>query len=57
MALKSENYTTCEIPGLPGLMKMPLTEESKLLPSPGIYAVTAVVKGTASKAMAMILSI
>ncbi|HQJ83284.1 MAG TPA: hypothetical protein PLM01_12330, partial [Bacteroidales bacterium] len=45
---------------LPGIadkvhfVRMPVTEESKLLPSPGLYAVSLVSENAASKAMAFI---
>lgn len=35
-------------------VRMPVTEESKLLPSPGLYAVSLVAKNAASKAMVFI---
>ncbi len=41
---------------LPLLYSVPLTEEGKLLPSPGIYAVTAVISTCYSKAMVLICS-
>jgi hypothetical protein len=39
---------------LPTLYKIPLTEECKILPSPGIYAVSVEAGPFASKAMAII---
>jgi len=53
---KPENYNIQETRGMPDLMKIPVTEESKLLPSPGIYAVTAVTETATSKAMALVLN-
>jgi riboflavin kinase/FMN adenylyltransferase len=37
---KPEKYQIPGIPNLPPLLKIPLTEECKILPSPGIYAVS-----------------
>ena len=53
---KPENYNIQETRGMPDLMKIPVTEESKILPSPGIYAVTAVADTATSKAMALVLN-
>jgi len=39
---------------LNGFLFLPVTEESKLLPSPGIYAVSVITEGVVSKAMALI---
>jgi FAD synthase len=39
---------------LPQLLKVPITEECKILPSPGIYAVSVESKSLYSKGMAVI---
>lgn len=51
-----EDYSIQETRGMPYLMKIPVNEESKLLPSPGIYAATAVTDTATSKAMAMVMN-
>lgn len=53
---KPENHNIQENRGIPELIKIPVNEESKLLPSPGIYAVTAVADTATSKAMALVLN-
>lgn len=49
-------YSIVPADGLPVFWKIPLTEECKLLPSPGIYAVSAESGDDYSKAMALINS-
>ena len=51
---KPEKYFFEKASELPLLVKIPLTEESKLLPSPGIYAVSVESGPVYSKAMAII---
>jgi riboflavin kinase / FMN adenylyltransferase len=51
---KPENYLIKDAPGLPALVKMPITEESKILPSFGIYAVSVESELLNSKGMAII---
>lgn len=51
---KVEKSSFENIPVLPVLYKIPLTEECKILPAPGIYAVSAGSETTASKGMAII---
>ena len=51
---KPEVYFPAGISGLPPLVKVPLTEESKLLPSPGIYAVSVESGPVSSKGMVII---
>jgi riboflavin kinase / FMN adenylyltransferase len=51
---KPENYKPEVIGNLSPLLLIPLTEECKLLPSPGIYAVSVECKNIYSKGMAII---
>jgi riboflavin kinase / FMN adenylyltransferase len=51
---KPENYPNESIPDLPSLVKIPLTEECKILPSPGIYAVSVESGSLNSKGMTII---
>jgi riboflavin kinase / FMN adenylyltransferase len=51
---KPEQYTCVEPFNLPPFVKIPLTEECKLLPSPGIYAVSVESGLVYSKGMAVI---
>jgi len=50
-AIKKYDYEAYD---LPAVLKVEITEESKLLPSPGIYAVSAESGSESSKAMAII---
>jgi riboflavin kinase / FMN adenylyltransferase len=50
----SEKYLGAVIPDIPPLVKISLTEECKLLPSPGIYAVSVESGSAYSKGMAII---
>jgi riboflavin kinase/FMN adenylyltransferase len=52
---KPEVYCPDGLPGLPPMVKVPLTEECKLLPSPGIYAVSVESGPFSSKGMVIIL--
>lgn len=49
-----EYYIIEDTPGLPSLFKIPLTEECKILPSPGIYAVSVESGPLNSKGMVII---
>jgi riboflavin kinase/FMN adenylyltransferase len=49
-----EYYNIEDFPGLPSLFKLPLTEECKILPSPGIYAVSVESGRVNSKGMVII---
>jgi riboflavin kinase/FMN adenylyltransferase len=49
-----EEYIIEDTPGLPLLFKIPLTEECKILPSPGIYAVSVESGQVNSKGMVII---
>ncbi|MEI6047664.1 MAG: adenylyltransferase/cytidyltransferase family protein [Bacteroidota bacterium] len=51
---KPEKYSSDEAVGLPTMLKIPLTEECKLLPSQGIYAVSVESGLLYSKGMAII---
>jgi riboflavin kinase / FMN adenylyltransferase len=51
---KPEKYLSEEPSGLSGLVRIPLTEECKLLPSPGIYAVSVGSENLYSKGMVII---
>jgi riboflavin kinase/FMN adenylyltransferase len=51
---KPENYLIEDTHNLPSLLKIPLTEECKILPSPGIYAVSIESGLVNSKGMAII---
>jgi riboflavin kinase / FMN adenylyltransferase len=51
---KSEEYSHDFLPGLPHLLKVPLTEECKLLPPAGIYAVRVESGQVSSKGMVII---
>ena len=51
---KPERYQIEKTPELPPFVKIPLTEECKILPSPGIYAVSAEWDQTISKGMTII---
>jgi riboflavin kinase/FMN adenylyltransferase len=51
---KPENYLIHNIPDLPNLVQIPLTEECKILPSYGIYAVSIDSESFNSKGMAII---
>lgn len=51
---KPENYLIENNPDLPGLIQIPLTEECKILPSWGIYAVSVEAGSFNSKGMAII---
>jgi riboflavin kinase/FMN adenylyltransferase len=51
---KPEKYQSGDSPDLPYLVKIPLTEECKILPSPGIYAVSVESGQSDSKGMAII---
>jgi riboflavin kinase/FMN adenylyltransferase len=51
---KPEKYHSGDSPDLPYLVKIPLTEECKILPSPGIYAVSVESGQSDSKGMAII---
>lgn len=51
---KPVNYHSEPETGLPGLWEIPLTEECKLLPSPGIYAVSAESGNYYSRAMVIV---
>jgi riboflavin kinase / FMN adenylyltransferase len=51
---KPENYLLEELPDLPPFVKIAVTEEFKLLPSPGIYAVSVESGTVYSKGMAII---
>jgi riboflavin kinase / FMN adenylyltransferase len=54
---KPEKYFCEHLSRLPLLVKVPLTEECKLLPSPGIYAVSVCSEAANSKGMAIINAI
>jgi riboflavin kinase/FMN adenylyltransferase len=54
---KPEKYFCEQLSRLPLLVKVPLTEECKLLPSPGIYAVSVCSEAANSKGMAIINAI
>jgi riboflavin kinase / FMN adenylyltransferase len=54
---KAENYKCEELFNLPSLLKIPLSEECKLLPSPGIYAVSVESGQIYSKGMTIIQKI
>jgi riboflavin kinase/FMN adenylyltransferase len=51
---KAQEYSPDDPAGLPPLVKVPLTEECKLLPSPGIYAVSVESGPVYSKGMVII---
>jgi riboflavin kinase / FMN adenylyltransferase len=51
---RTEKYTGEKPDGLPDLFNIPLTEECKLLPSPGIYAVSVECGDIVTKGMAII---
>jgi riboflavin kinase/FMN adenylyltransferase len=51
---KTEEYIHDGLPSLPPLVKVPITEECKLLPSPGIYAVSVESLHASSKGMVII---
>jgi riboflavin kinase/FMN adenylyltransferase len=51
---KPENYRIENSPDLPALLKIPLTEECKILPSSGIYAVSIESEMITSKGMVII---
>lgn len=51
---KTVEYDTGSLTSLPHLVKVPITEECKLLPSPGIYAVSVESGPVYSKAMVII---
>jgi riboflavin kinase/FMN adenylyltransferase len=51
---RTEKYFSGEVPGLPSLVKVPLTEECKILPAPGIYAVSLESGPVYSKGMVII---
>ena len=51
---RTEKYFVEEVTGLPPLVKVPLTEECKILPAPGIYAVTVESGPVYSKGMVII---
>jgi riboflavin kinase/FMN adenylyltransferase len=52
---RPENYSNEEIHGLPQFVQIPLTEECKILPAYGIYAVSVEAEFFNSKGMAIIL--
>lgn len=54
---KPEEYLVEGFVKLPTLVKVPLTEECKILPSPGIYAVSVESQSGATKGMAIIHSV
>jgi riboflavin kinase/FMN adenylyltransferase len=49
-----EDHLSYDWPFMPPLVKIPITEESKILPSPGIYAVSVEAEYTILKGMAII---
>ena len=51
---KPVRWQTENLPGLPSMFKITLTEESKILPASGIYAVSAEAGSTGFKGMAII---
>jgi riboflavin kinase/FMN adenylyltransferase len=51
---KVEKYSFENLPDLPVLYKIPLTEECKILPAPGIYAVSVVSETKTWKGMSII---
>lgn len=53
---RAEVYLTTDAYALVSFVKIPLTEETKLLPATGIYAVTAAGEAFCSKGMALIVN-
>jgi riboflavin kinase/FMN adenylyltransferase len=51
---KPEASDLLNVPGLPVLLRVPLTEECKILPSPGIYAISVESGSVYSKGMVII---